>query len=196
MRILIILLLSFLQACSTQSHLRLYEGPAIGQDQEVTLILPIDFEIVSLDNVAVSQFEQSFRTHELVIRLAPGEHTLVLKYSDVWEIDSENHDKLTSGLLTFSDSFNAGQAYQVHTPKLLSYEQAKQFIADPKVSLRSERQIIESHHSPKDNPMSFSKDDKPQQVDYPNLRQLQFWWENANQFERNQFKQWLKQQPK
>jgi len=193
-RVLFTLLLFTLQACSSHGPLRLYEGPSIGKDQEVTLILPVDFEIVTLNGEPVSQFEQTFRTQDLVIRLAPGHHTLVLQYSNIWEIDSENHDTLTSGKLTFSDELAAGQTYKIDTPALLNYDQAKAFVANPKVSLVSESQSIKGFHTPKSDPLHFSKDDKTLQVNYPNLRQLKFWWENANQYERNQFKQWLQEQ--
>jgi len=195
MRLILLFVFAFIQACSTPSHLRLYEGPALGEDNEVTFKLPLNFEIISLDYKPISQYEQVFRNHALSIKLAPGQHNLVLQYSDVWEIDAENHDKVTSGLITFDGHFKAGAVYHVQTQTLLSYDQAKAFVISPEVQLVSEQNKLTGAYTPKDDPLRFGKDEKVQQVNYPNLRQLKFWWANANEYERKSFKQWLSEQP-
>ena len=192
MKKLIFLFVFALQACSSQQSLRLYDGPAIGEAQEVRFILPVEFEIVTLNQEKVAQFEQLFRNHPLTIKLAPGQHTLVLRYSDIWQIDSDNHDKLSSGLLTFSGELKAGATYRVQTPSLNTYDQAKAFIEEPEVTLASEQNQLTASYTEKSNPLVFNKDENSQQVDYPNLRQLQFWWANANAYERQQFLEWTR----
>lgn len=191
MRYFIILSLLLIQACASNSPLRLYQGPTLSDAQEVTLILPIEFEIVRFNHQPVSQFQQTFRNQALVIRLVPGTHTLVLKYSDVWEIDSENHETLTSGNLTLQGDFIAGHTYQLHYPELNSYAQAKRFADSPTLKLVSKQQSIHASVSKKANPLIFGKDENTQQVDYPHLRQLKFWWSKANDYERQTFQQWI-----
>jgi len=193
MRYLIILSLLILQACATNSPLRLYQGPELADEQEVTLVLPVEFEIVKLDQEEVSQFKQLFRNQDLIIKLAPGPHTLVLIYSDIWQIDSDNHENLTSGHLTFSGELLAGQTYRLQTPALNTHAQAKAFVSAPQLQLVSEQQNIPASVSKKANPLVFGKDEKTQHVDYPNLKQLKFWWSNANQYERQSFQQWIQQ---
>lgn len=190
MRLFTLLMFVLLQACTTPQSLRLYQGPAIGESQESSFVLPVEFEIISLDNESVAQFQQTFRTHPLTVKLAPGHHTLVLRYSDVWQIDSDNHDKLISGLLTFDGEFHSGTRYQLRTPDLNTYAQAQEFILSPSAELASSNHSIDASYTEKSDALTFSKDETVNQVDYPNLKQLQFWWANANQYERQQFLQW------
>ncbi|GAA6135152.1 hypothetical protein NBRC116188_19420 [Oceaniserpentilla sp. 4NH20-0058] len=194
MRILFISVVLFLQACSTPKHLRLYDGPSIGVDNEVRFVLPLNFELISLDQQAVSQYQQVFRNHDLTIKLAPGQHTLVVRYSDIWDIDDETHEKVTSGHITFAGEFLAGQQYHFQTPTLNSYNQAKAFVKNPNITLNSQKNTLQSDYTAKANPLVFGNDEKLEQVNYPNLKQLQFWWANANQYEQKQFMQWVQSQ--
>ncbi len=192
MRLLLILSCILLQACSTASNVRLYAGPAIPEEMETTLVLPLNFELLSLDGQSVAQFEQTFRNHNLNIKLTPGFHTLVMQYSDIWEIDNENHDKLTPGQLTFSGTFLEGERFFIQTPPLNTYAQAQAFVHSPSVNLVSDRQTLAGSHIAKADPLTFKKDESVQEITYPHLRQLKFWWQQASSYEQQQFKQWLK----
>lgn len=97
MRSIFLLIILFIQGCSTAQQVRLYDGPAIGHDQEVQLILPLNFELLSLDGQEVAQFNQTFRNHDLNIKLTAGLHTLVMRYNDLFQIDADNHQTLTTG---------------------------------------------------------------------------------------------------
>lgn len=191
MRTTFLFLLILLQGCSTAQQIRLYEGPTIGKNEEVELVLPINFELLSLDGQKVAQFEQTFRSQPLSIKLTPGLHTLVLRYSDIFEIDADNHDILSSGQITFTGAFQAGTQFQVKTPILSTYEQAKRFASMPNVELISDTQTFTGSHVAKQNPLVFKQDDETENVTYPNLKQLKFWWHNASDYEKQSFKAWI-----
>jgi len=191
MRFIVILSILLIQACSTPSHVRLYQGPPLNDTSEVQLDLPLNFEILYLDNESVSTFEQTFRNHTLNIKLTPGEHTLVLRYNDLWQLDSENHDTLTTGQITFTGTFQAAEHFKIQTPPLNTYNQAKAFIDQPSVQLVSSEQVLEGSHVEKTDPLRFNSDEPITTVSYPNLRQLKFWWQQANAYEKEQFEQWI-----
>jgi len=191
MRLVLVVIVFLIQACSTATHVRLYQGPDIGEANEAQLILPLNFELLTLDGETVSQFNQTFRNHDLHIKLAPGFHTLVMRYSDIWQIDAENHDKLTSGQFTFTGTFAAQEIFKIQTPPITTYLQAQNFVASPSINLVSQSKVLPGSHLEKRDPLKFSEDDNIEQVTYPNLKQMKFWWAQASQYERNEFKQWL-----
>jgi uncharacterized protein YccT (UPF0319 family) len=191
MRYFFLLFIMLLQGCSTAQQVRLYDGPAIGKEQEVELILPLNFELLSLDGQDVAQFTQTFRNHNLNVKLAPGLHTLVLRYSDIFQLDADNHDTLSTGQITFTGTLKSGEIFQVQTPALDTYMQARRFIDNPSVNLTSGFQVLTGSHIAKEDPLTFKQDDEINKVSYPNLKQLQFWWLKASEHERNEFKTWI-----
>ena len=193
MRFLFLSLIVFIQGCTSAQQVRLYDGPSVGQDQEVQLILPLHFELLSLDGQQVAQFNQTFRNHDLKIKLTSGLHTLVLRYSDLFEIDADNHQTLSSGQITFTGDFQAGEVLRIKTPPLDNVNQAQQFIANPSVNLVSDYQVVSGSHIAKEDPLAFKEDDDIESVSYPNLKQLQFWWLKASDFEKAQFQDWVGQ---
>lgn len=196
MRFIIISLVIMLQACSAPQQVRLYQGPALGNSQEAELILPLNFEILSLDEQEIAQFTQTFRNQALNVKMTPGFHTLVMRYSDIWQLDADNHDSLSTGQLTFTGTFIPGEVFRIQTPPLNTYAQAKQFTLQPSVNLVSEHQTLTASHIAKADPLKFKADENIDKVTYPHLRQLKFWWLQANEYERQQFTQWLATPPK
>ena len=172
--------------------MRLYEGPALAAQQEAQLTLPLEFDLIELDGQAVSSLGQKFRSNSLTIKLAPGPHTLVLRYSDIFELDDENHDSLSSGQLVFKLTMQAGEAFTVVTPNINNYESALLFIENPKASLTSPLQSIDASHIKKQNALILSKKETPVVSKKPNLMQLKFWWQQASQYEQDEFLLWLR----
>lgn len=191
------LLLSFtccllLCACASTGTMRLYEGPALAAQQEAQLTLPLEFDLIELDGQAVSSLGQKFRPNSLTIKLAPGPHILVLRYSNIFELDDENHDSLSSGQLVFKLNMQAGEAFTVLTPRINNYESALQFVKNPKASLTSPLQSIDASHIKKQNALVLSKKETPVVRKKPNLMQLKFWWQQASKYEQDEFLLWVR----
>lgn len=187
--VLISLLLS---ACASNGTLRLYQGPTLAPQQEAQLTLPLEFDLIELDGQAVSSLGQKFRSDALSIKLAPGPHTLVLRFSNIFELDDENHDTLTSGQLVFKLNMQAGEAFNVNAGNLNSYENALLFVKNPKVDLVSPLQSITASHIKKQDALILSKKEEPVITTKPNLMQLKFWWQQASQYEQDEFLIWAK----
>lgn len=171
--------------------MRLYQGPQLAESQEAKLVLPMAFELVELDGQKVASRFQSFRTDDLMIHMAPGPHTLTLRYEDVFEIDAESHETLSSGQIIFKGTFKAGDLYKIKTQDISTYEKALNFLKTPNVKLVSGAQTLSSSHIAKANPLILSKKEKPIDLNKPNLQQLKFWWQQATDFEKDAFQTWL-----
>ncbi len=179
-----------LSACTGPQSLRLYSGPSIGLKNEANLILPVEFEILQLDGQTVSGNKQIFRNQPLNIQLTPGFHTLILKYSNTWQLDADNHDTLSTGNLVFEITMQAQESFNIKTPDIHLYEHAQNFIISPKVHLYSQQQSVLGSHIKKENPLILKSEDKSEVVKYPNLKQLKFWWKQASHYEKSKFIIW------
>ncbi len=184
------LVLSLLMACSTQQAVRLYEGPALGKNLEATFVLPVAFNLLSLDGREVSSFTQGFRNKNLNIQLPAGPHTLVIQYEDVWEIDDENHERITSGKLIIEANMASKETYELSYPSLTTLEEAYAFSTHPKVSLINGRHSFLASHIKKDNPLEFNTQSAQGEADLPRLEQLKYWWQQASRHEKMQFIKW------
>ncbi|MEY8247000.1 MAG: DUF2057 family protein [Bermanella sp.] len=187
---MIALLATVFMGCSHQQSLRLYAGPPLASEQEASLILPLEFELLSMDGQKVSSGAQIFRNTDLRIQLPAGPHILVLQYRDIWQIDADNHDTLSSGPLVFDIHMAKQETFLVKTPALTDYWQALHFIKAPKVYLQSARQSVLASHIKKADPLQLQTSKAPAQVELPHLQQLKFWWSQASEFERQQFNKW------
>ncbi len=174
------------------SQLRLYDGPELGEQFESALILPVNFNLLAIDQQKVSSFKQGFRNQELYIRLPAGPHTLTLEYEDFWQIDDDNHHKLTSGNLIFTLNMKAQATYKIVTPKLNSYAKAQSFVENPSVFITDGQTKIKASHIARSSTLKFKtvQNNKPQEL--PKFQQLKFWWLQASQYEKDLFTRWQK----
>jgi uncharacterized protein YccT (UPF0319 family) len=184
-----------LSACSSVQQIRLYQGPPLHTQQEARIFLPESFNIVEFNGHAVQQSSLRFRVGETTLAIPPGQHILVFQYQDIWDVDDENHDTLSTGHIVFKFDAKAGEEFNIQFPHLKTYEQAMTFTQNPNVQLISPSQAIEGSHLKKKKPMVFNQQ-VTDPVSYPNLKQLKFWWEQATQYEREAFLTWQKDQDK
>ncbi len=185
-----VLLSTALASCSNHQTVRLYSGPALSHELESTLILPIEFTLLSVDGQEVGTATQTFRNTQLTIQLPAGPHTLIMQYSDIWQIDDENHDKLSTGPLVFELNMAQQETFFIKTPQLTHYEQGLAFIKNPIVRLQSKQQNVVASHIKKEDPLVFKTSHANTNVTLPYLQQLKFWWAKASEYERKQFKKW------
>ncbi len=185
-----VLLSTTLASCSNHKTLRLYSGPALNHELESTLILPLEFTLLSVDGEEISTATQTFRNTQLTIKLPAGPHTLIMQYSDIWQIDDENHDKLSTGPLVFELNMAQQETFFIKTPQLTHYEQGLAFIKNPTVHLQSGHQSVVASHIAKEDPLVFRTSHANAEVTLPYLQQLKFWWAKASEYERKQFNKW------
>lgn len=184
---------SFTTACSTIKDVHLYDGPALAPEHSSRIVLPLELEASELDGRVISQGAQRFRNDSVNLFIPPGEHTLVVHYESIWDIDGENHEKVRSQPILFEVTSQAGEVFQFDYETPTSLKQAKSFALSIPISLVSESQRISGYGLKKEDPLTFNQKEAPKKVEFPYLEQLEYWWKQASPYERKQFREWINQ---
>src|SRR5690554_5640782 len=93
MRSLFVLALScLLVACAQQSHVQLYPGSAKQQNQVLTVVVPYELEVQSINGEQVPAANALFGTQDKTLHLQPGQYRINAFYKNVFDVDrSEEH---------------------------------------------------------------------------------------------------------
>ena len=156
-------------------------------DEQATLIIPqaLDIESINGDKYKGSLF--SLGPKELSLDV--GRHHIVVKYNTIWELDADNHERVTSELLHFSVELLAGKRYLIKLPALLELAEAENFIESPSLLLvdkkGGEQHTIKVSFQPPI--MSESSTLNEEAAQQQALEKLRFWWSKASQSQREKF---------
>lgn len=110
---LLLLLCSLcLCACATGRHHKLYDG-------DPALAAHIDsFDTVLITYIDNEDMGMSFIGQKQQYDIKAGQHTLLVEYSDIFDVDADNHEKIVSRPAKITFIAEAGKRYQVqHTPQ-------------------------------------------------------------------------------
>ena len=125
---------------------RFYDGATKSDDQIASVILPTELDLISIDNKDVSKRFGLFRRSETEIHLEPGAHSFVLRYSQIWDIDADEHEKIKSPEVVIHANLLKGETYSFNfeAPKYL--EEARKLQDNIEIVLASSNsnQIFES----------------------------------------------------
>ncbi len=107
----------------------LYEGQVTNPVYlEILETLPVDV----VDTVSVSP---GLIGGQQAFLLAPGEHSLLLRYEDVWDVSSDDHDKISSPLIRLRFVGQAGKRYQLRHKDIKSIDESRTFATRPELQL-------------------------------------------------------------
>ncbi len=114
-----------LAGCAATRHHTLYEGdPA--QKAEI-----LSFETVIIKYIDEEDMGVSFIGQHQVYDIKAGPHVLVLEYSDLFDVNSDTHEKVVSRLAKISFNAEAGKQYQVQHPPQKQLADAQSFAKRP-----------------------------------------------------------------
>lgn len=121
----LVLLAMVLSGCASSRHHTLYDGdPALRagiQSFDTVMIRYIDDEDMGL----------SFIGQKQQYDIKAGQHTLLVEYSDIFQIDADQHDKVVSRPAKVTFVAEAGKQYQVQHPPQQRLNNAKAFAEKP-----------------------------------------------------------------
>lgn len=120
-----LLLTSLMAACASNKVIDLYEGDA----QQAGLIQSsptVQFKYVDDDPVK-SGFVGQTHTYEV----GAGQRTIMVEYSDLFEVSNDEHDKVVSRPAKIAFKVEAGKTYQVSHDPQKKLEQAQAFAEKP-----------------------------------------------------------------
>ncbi len=114
-----------LLACANQKVQVLYDGA----EEEAVLIQSSDTVLIKyVDDDSVAD---GFIGQEIRYRVAPGKHTLIVEYSDLFDINADEFDKVVSRPAKITFQTESGKKYSVGNPKQKTLEQSKAFAENP-----------------------------------------------------------------
>ncbi|HVL01425.1 MAG TPA: DUF2057 family protein [Dongiaceae bacterium] len=123
----VVLLLSVLTlaACASGRHHELYEGdPAQASRIE-------SFDTVLIKYIDDTDVGIGFIGQKHVYDIKAGQHTLLVEYSDIFDVDADNHEKIVSRPAKITFVAEAGKRYQVQHEPQKRLNHAKSFAEKP-----------------------------------------------------------------
>ncbi len=123
--VLLLVTLCFISACATNKVVDLTQGnqqsTALIQSSPTVMFKYIDDEPANTGFVG--------QTHSY--KVVAGQRTVMVEYSDLYEISVDEHDKVVSRPAKVTFTAQAGKSYQILNPKQDSLQQAKDFAEKP-----------------------------------------------------------------
>lgn len=132
MRSLFVLAIAcLLSACAQQSHVQLYPGSALPEQQVVTVVIPNELEVQSINGQRVSAANAMFGTGEKRLHLQPGAYRINAFYKNGFDIDGGmSHEVVRGRTGVFSIDGQAGELWQLDFDRPQNLQQAKAFEAE------------------------------------------------------------------
>ena len=153
MRSLFCIAVTFLlTACAQQSHVQLYPGSAKAEEQVLTVIVPYELEVQSINGQHIAAANAMFGTNDKRLHLQPGAYQINAFYKNGFDIDGGlSHEVVRGRTGVFSFEGKAGDLWQLDYERPQNVEQAREFKTKFKasvVNVRSgERQTAQTGQS-------------------------------------------------
>lgn len=113
---------------ASRGPLKTYEGPARAVADVALLDLPEQVQVMAIDG---REPPTGFLTSSVQLALLPGEHVLAVRYVQLFQLNSEDHDVVRSRQAVLRFTAVAGARYRVEYPPQRDREAARQFAKEP-----------------------------------------------------------------
>lgn len=186
----------FSAGCAQTGTIKLYDGPNLPPALTASISLPLELEPLQLDGNAINQGLYRFRTGPMQLSLSKGQHQLIVRYDNIVDINSEQHEHFVSLPMVLDFTVQGGEQGEISLPQnVKQLPDIRAYVADPKVTLRLDEQRINSLQLKNERQLSLQETtDAAAASKTPQLQQLQFWWQQASEYEQVLFMRWLKEQ--
>ena len=205
--IISVLFITMISGCASQQVQDAFHG-----DQSNTAFVTSSgtVQIKYIDN---DEVKAGFVGQEITYRVDAGKRTLLLEYSDLFNVTADDHEKVVSRPAKLTFTAEAGKQYKVANPKHPDLESAKAFAEQPEfmivdaktgavvesaMELSRPRSFVAQLKSAVTPVYEFESDQvavEPAVDSRSILEQLKLIWTQASETEREEFKAWLSNQP-
>lgn len=96
-----------------------------GRTDLATLILPESLDLQMVDGLEYPGFKNLFRRGDIEIRILPGEREVALKYNQLFEWGSNEHEVVRSKVLVLGFTAQPGKTYRAEHEKFKKVEDAR-----------------------------------------------------------------------
>ena len=121
----IVFLSCALAACSTSPVVKLYEGDDKPATQILTVRVPMELEIISINDRRIEGASTMFAYGHRDLQLLPGQYRIVAFYKSIYQINADEHEVIKSDPALFTLSGAAGDVYELKFNKPTDLEQAR-----------------------------------------------------------------------
>lgn len=114
-----------LTACSRSPVVQLYEGAKQPDSQVLTLRLPTDLEVFTINGREVDGVNTFFNTDYKDLKLSPGRYEVLAYYKRLWDLDADSHEVMKSDPALFIVDGKAGEFYRLGFERPQNVTQAR-----------------------------------------------------------------------
>lgn len=188
--------------CAAKGPLQAYAGPPRAAAELALVSVPEQIEVMAIDG---REPPPSFLRSTVQLALLPGEHVFSLRYVQLFQISSDEHDVIRSRQAALRFTAVAGREYRLEMPPQANRDKAREFAKNPQFRLvdladgsavdsapiksYAEASLIDTLQK------SFEAQGEAQRP-VTNTDLLKDVWGRASAEERDAFRAWLDQQGK
>ena len=126
MRVLLITLLALLAACAGKTPtIKLYDGADRPDSQLVTVRVPMELEVMMINDRRIDAGSTLFTYGERKLMLAPGSYRIVAYYKNLWQINADEHEVVKSDPAVFKVDGTAGDVFRLGFDKPANLDQGR-----------------------------------------------------------------------
>lgn len=124
-----------LSSCMQRKPLRIYDASNISPAETARISVPVDIKVVSIDGQRVKSLADYVLSTIEEIHVAPGEHDLVVYYSDFWNYHKRKHKEIKSKDIALKFYAERGGIYTLTHPELDDIMEAETFAENPDIRI-------------------------------------------------------------
>ena len=127
----VIAMACLLAACAQQSHVQLYSGAPLPESQVLTLVVPSELEIRSINGQPHTAANSMFGASDKHLHLQPGAYQVNAFYKNGFDIDGGmSHEVVRSRTAIFTFEGKAGETWRLDFERPQNLAEAKAFETD------------------------------------------------------------------
>ncbi|MFV0453493.1 MAG: DUF2057 family protein [Pseudomonas sp.] len=127
----VIAMACLLAACAQQSHVQLYSGAALPESQVLTLVVPSELEIRSINGQPHTAANSMFGASDKRLHLQPGAYQVNAFYKNGFDVDGGmSHEVVRGRTAIFTFEGKAGETWRLDFDRPQNLGEAKAFETD------------------------------------------------------------------
>ena len=206
-RLTAITLFVLLSACARSPVIKLYEGSDLPPQQLLLVDVPMELEIVTINERRLDGINKLFSFGDRTLHLQPGDYRIIAYYKNLFELSGNEHDVVKSDPVLFRVTGQAGArhrlAFAVPANVSEAKELAKQFSGYSVDLATNERRPTEASGMmlsqgflsvPTAEPEPLYESVSPASEGLSHSDLLKASWRNATAEERREFLRWIAEQ--
>ncbi|MCG8392962.1 MAG: DUF2057 domain-containing protein [Pseudomonadales bacterium] len=115
----------FLSACARSPVVQLYDGPARSDSSIVTVRVPSELEVFTINGEEVEGVNTFFSTEYKDLKVAPGRYEILAYYKELWQLDADNHEIVKTNPANFVVDGKPGEIWVLGFDKPQDVEAAR-----------------------------------------------------------------------